>query len=299
MGVVFRAVRDDEHFSKEVAIKLIEPGMRSEGILKRFRAERQILAMLDHPHIARLIDGGSAPDGSPYLVMEYVAGKPLLRYCDEQKLGIDERLALFLEVCDAVQFAHQQPRRSPRSEVRQRPRRRGRFAAAPRLRDRQTDLLGGGSSPLTLTAPMNRMLTPDYASPEQVRGEPVTVAGDVYSLGVILYELLTGTRPLPLRNADARGDRPGRHAGGAGRFRARPSRARVRRRRQLLRAIDHRSLRRRALRGPRLHHAEGAGEGTRPALRNGGPVRARHPPLLGSAAGPRPRAGPPRTFSRA
>jgi non-specific serine/threonine protein kinase/serine/threonine-protein kinase len=196
MGVVFRAVRDDEHFSKEVAIKLIEPGMRSEGILKRFRAERQILAMLDHPHIARLIDGGSAPDGSPYLVMEYVTGKPLLRYCDERNLGIDERLALFLAVCDAVQFAHQRlvVHRDLKSDnilVMD--------DGSPRLLDfgiAKLALPEGEGRPATVTAPMHRMLTPDYASPEQVRGEPVTVAGDVYSLGVVLYELMTGTRPL-------------------------------------------------------------------------------------------------------
>ena len=195
MGVVLRAVRDDEHFSKEVAIKLIDPGMRSEEILARFRAERQILAMLDHPHIARLIDGGSAPDGSPYLAMEYVAGKPLLEYCDEHKLGIDERLTLFLMVCDAVQFAHQhlvvhRDLKSDNVLVTE--------DGSPRLLDfgiaKVTSPEGG--RPITVTAPMKRMLTPDYASPEQVRGEPVTVAGDVYSLGVILYELMTGTRPL-------------------------------------------------------------------------------------------------------
>jgi non-specific serine/threonine protein kinase/serine/threonine-protein kinase len=196
MGVVFRAVREDEHFSKEVAIKLIDPGMRSEGVLKRFRDERQILAMLDHPHIARLIDGGSAPDGSPYLVMEYVAGKPLLQYCDEKRLGIDERLGLFLTVCDAVQFAHQRlvVHRDLKSDnilVTE--------DGSPRLLDFGIAKLTSreaGDVPVTATAPMQRMLTPDYASPEQVRGELVTVASDVYSLGVVLYELLTGARPL-------------------------------------------------------------------------------------------------------
>jgi serine/threonine protein kinase len=107
MGVVYRAVRDDESFTKEVAIKVIDPGLRSDEILRRFRAERQILAMLEHPHIARLIDGGTTPDGSPYLVMERVPGKPLLDYCDAHRLAVEQRLALFLMVCDAVQFAHQ------------------------------------------------------------------------------------------------------------------------------------------------------------------------------------------------
>lgn len=196
MGVVFRARRDDGDFTKEVAIKLIDPGMRSEAILKRFRAERQILAMLDHPHIARLIDGGTAPDGSPYLVMDHVSGRTLLEYCDHKRLGVDERLALFLTVCDAVQFAHQRlvVHRDLKSDnilVTE--------EGSPRLLDFGIAKLlspeEGGATP-TMTAPMNRMLTPDFASPEQIRGDPVTVAGDIYSLGVVLYELLSGSRPL-------------------------------------------------------------------------------------------------------
>jgi len=194
MGVVYRATRDDASFTKDVAIKVIEPGMRSDEVLKRFRAERQILAMLEHPNIARLIDGGTAPDGSPYLVMEYVTGRPLLRYSDERRLTIDERLALFLVACDAVQFAHQRliVHRDLKSEnilVTD--------DGSPRLLDFGIAklLAPEGDEPATLTLPMHRMLTPDYASPEQVRGEPATVTSDVYSLGVILYELLTGTRP--------------------------------------------------------------------------------------------------------
>ncbi|HEX7880293.1 MAG TPA: serine/threonine-protein kinase, partial [Candidatus Eisenbacteria bacterium] len=193
MGIVFRATRDDENFTKEVAVKLIDPGRRSDDILRRFRAERQILAMLDHPHIARLVDGGTAPDGSPYLVMDFVSGRPLLEYCDHHRLGIDQRLALFLAVCDAVQFAHQRlvVHRDLKSDnilVTD--------DGTPRLLDFGiARLLTPEGDTGTLTLPMQRMLTPDYASPEQVRGEPVTVAGDVYSLGVILYELLSGSRP--------------------------------------------------------------------------------------------------------
>ena len=196
MGVVYRAVRDDEHFRKEVAIKLIDPMMRSDQILKRFRAERQILAMLDHPHIARLIDGGTSTDGSPYLVMEYVSGKPLLQYCNERRLGVDERLQLFLTVCDAVQFAHQRlvVHRDLKSDnvlVME--------DGSPRLLDfgiAKLTASGPGEAVATVTGPMGRMFTPDYASPEQIRGETITVASDVYSLGVVLYELMTGERPL-------------------------------------------------------------------------------------------------------
>jgi non-specific serine/threonine protein kinase/serine/threonine-protein kinase len=195
MGVVYRATRDEESFTQQVAIKLIDPFMRSDEILRRFRAERQILAMLEHPNIARLIDGGTAPDGSPYLVMEYVAGKPLLAWCDEHQLNVEGRLALFLDVCNAVQFAHQhlvvhRDLKSDNILVTE--------DGLPRLLDFGiAKLLSPEGGPaLTVTAPMNRMLTPDYASPEQIRGEPATVAGDVYSLGVVLYELLSGSRPF-------------------------------------------------------------------------------------------------------
>ncbi len=198
MGVVYRAARDDEDFSKEVAVKRIYPGLRSEDILRRFRSERQILAMLDHPHIARLIDGGTAADGSPYLVMDYVSGKPLLAFCDDRRLGVEERLAIFLEVCDAVQFAHQRL-------VIHRDLKPDNILVTddgtPRLLDFGIAKLMPPSetgAPATVTAPMHRMMTPDYASPEQILGDPVTVAGDVYSLGVILYELLAGCRPLRL-----------------------------------------------------------------------------------------------------
>jgi len=196
MGVVFLATRDDGDFTREVAIKLIAPEVRSDDVLKRFRAERQILAMLDHPHIARLLDGGTAPDGSPYLVMEFVRGRTLLDYCDAANLGIDARIELFLKICDAVQFAHQRlvvhrDLKSANVLVGE--------DGSPRLLDFGVAKIlspEGGAAATTLTLPAQRMLTPDYASPEQVRGEPAAVAGDVYSLGVILYELLSGTRPL-------------------------------------------------------------------------------------------------------
>jgi len=196
MGVIYRARRNDGGFDRDVAIKLIEPGLQSEGILRRFRTERSILAMLEHPHIVRLLDGGSAPDGSPYLVMEFVSGTSLLSYCDHRRLAIDARIDLFLDVCDAVQFAHQRliVHRDLKSDnilVTD--------EGSVRLLDFGIAKLLAPDSGLaagTLTAPMQRMMTPDYASPEQIRGEPVSVASDVYSLGVVFYELLSGTRPF-------------------------------------------------------------------------------------------------------
>lgn len=196
MGVVVRARRDDGTYTQDVAIKLIDPALRTEALLRRFRDERQILALLEHPHIARLLDGGTTEDGAPYLVMEFIEGRTLIADCDARGLTIDARLQLFLQICDAVQFAHQRlvVHRDLKSD--------NILVTAdgsPRLLDFGVAKLlaaDGGASTATLTAPMQRMLTPDYASPEQVRGEPASVAGDVYSLGVVLFELLTGQRPL-------------------------------------------------------------------------------------------------------
>src|SRR5262249_8027566 len=196
MGVVYRATRDEEGFVQQVAIKLIDAALRSQDILKRFRSERQILALLDHPNIARLIDGGTTTDGSPFLVMEYVSGKSLLASCDDRQMGIEARLAVFLAVCDAVQFAHQhlvvhRDLKSDNILVTE--------DGSPRLLDFGIAKLLSpeeGVAVGTLTLPMNRMLTPDYASPAQIRGEPATELADIDSLGVILYELLTGSRPL-------------------------------------------------------------------------------------------------------
>jgi len=196
MGVVVRARRADGHYTQDVAIKLIDPALRSEAVLRRFRDERQILAMLEHPHIARLLDGGTTPEGAPYLVMELIEGRTLLADCDARRLDIAARLALFLQICDAVQFAHQRlvVHRDLKSDN---------ILVAPDGTPRLLDfgvakLLAADSEgdAATLTAPMHRMLTPDYASPEQIRGEPASVAGDVYSLGVVLYELLVAQRPL-------------------------------------------------------------------------------------------------------
>ncbi len=195
MGVVFLAVRDDDQFKKNVAIKLLRRGMDTEDLLGRFRNERQILASLEHPHIARLIDGGMTEDGLPYFVMEHVEGEPLDKYCDEHKLTTSDRLKIFTKVCAAVQYAHQNlivHRDLKPSNI------LVTSEGEPKLLDFGiAKLLNPGLATYTIspTATMARLMTPDYASPEQIRGRPITTASDVYSLGVVLYRLLTGHAP--------------------------------------------------------------------------------------------------------
>ncbi len=196
MGSVYLAGRADDEYRQQVTVKLIKPGLDGEGILRRFRNERQILASLDHPNIARLLDGGTAENGLPYLVMEYIEGEPIDKYCDRHKLSIDERLELFRKVCEAVHTAHQ-------NLVVHRDIKPGNILVTaegePKLLDfgiaklLNPELQAQTINP-TGVDPM-RLMTPGYASPEQIRGEAITTASDVYSLGVLLYELLTARRP--------------------------------------------------------------------------------------------------------
>lgn len=189
MGAVYRAMRLSD-FQKQVAIKVVKRGMDTDFILRRFRQERQILAALDNPNIAQLLDGGATDDGRPYLVMEYIEGHPFIEYCDVHRLGEADRLKLFRTVCLAVQFAHQNlvvHRDLKDSNI---------LITAngdPKLLDFGIAKLLEPDADATIT--WMRMLSPECASPEQVRGQTVTTASDIYSLGVLLFRLLTGEPP--------------------------------------------------------------------------------------------------------
>lgn len=199
MGVVYLAVRADDEFKKQVAIKLVQPGPHNRKLLRRFRRERQILATLDHPNIARLLDGGTTGQGVPYLVMEYITGTLLTDYCDERKLSITDRLKLYRGVCAAVQHAHQ-------SLVIHRDLKPSNILVTANGEVKLLDfgiakLLDMDSTALGLeTTTGEPVMTPEYASPEQIRGESVTTASDVYSLGIVLYELLTGHYPYRFKD---------------------------------------------------------------------------------------------------
>ena len=190
-------------YDKRVAIKLIKRGMDTDAILRRFHRERQILADLEHPNIALLLDGGSTEDGRPYFVMEYVDGTPIDDYCEKHDSTIAGRLRLFRPVCGAVQYAHEPAYRSSRPEARQHPGHRGRRAEAPRLRHRDACSMAAAGQQTREPTLLAQAMTPRYASPEQVRGEPLSPASDVYALGVLLYELTAGKSPY-----DAEGRSP-------------------------------------------------------------------------------------------
>ncbi|MEK9137340.1 MAG: serine/threonine-protein kinase, partial [Bacteroidota bacterium] len=200
MGAVYRAIRDDGQFQKQVAIKLVRPGAWSNELIARFHEERRTLARLEHPNIAGLLDGGAMENGTPCLVLEYVNGKPIDEYCDAAKLPIADRLKLFCTVCSAVQYAHQNlivHRDVKPSNILVTP------DGIPKLLD------FGIAKPLSddehtepgdMTKVGLKFVTLEYSSPEQIRGETITTASDVYSLGVLLYKLLTGRSPYQIKN---------------------------------------------------------------------------------------------------
>lgn len=195
MGTVYLAERADEEYRKRVALKIIKRGMDTDAILGRFRRERQILASLQNPNIAMLLDGGTSADGLPYFVMEYIEGQPLLDYCDSRSLPIRERLTLFRTICSAVQYAHQ-------NQVVHRDLKPGNILVTaegiPKLVDfgiAKVLAADFGSGMFEPTGIGVKPMTPEYASPEQVLGKPITAASDIYTLGVLLYELLSGRRP--------------------------------------------------------------------------------------------------------
>jgi eukaryotic-like serine/threonine-protein kinase len=195
MGSVWLAERDDDEYRKQVAVKVIKGGVDTEDVLRRFRQERQVQATLEHPNIVRLLDGGATDHGRPYLVMEYVEGKPILAHSQERDLSIPDRLRLFRKICGAVHYAHQ-------NLVIHRDLKPGNILVTeggePKLLDFGVAKVlhpGAAGNEAELTSPDLRPMTLKYASPEQIRGEPVTTATDVYSLGVILCELLAGRGP--------------------------------------------------------------------------------------------------------
>ncbi len=202
MARVYRAVRADDEYNQNVAVKIISGVLLSKQLVDHFRAERQILANLNHPNIARLLDGGTTKEGLPYLVMEFVEGTPIHEYCDAHRLSVRERLELFVQLCSAVQYAHQ-------NLIVHRDLKPGNIlvtpGGVPKLLDfgiakilRSSEESAGGERTLTIQP----MMTPGYASPEQLENRRVTTASDVYSLGVVLYLLLTGHRRYVAHSAE-------------------------------------------------------------------------------------------------
>jgi serine/threonine protein kinase len=199
MGVVYLAVRSDDHYFQIVAIKMIRNGLESPDLVQRFRVERQILATLNHPNIGAILDGGETKEGRPFIVMEYVEGQPITLAGESRGLSIRQRIELFRSLCSAVHYAHQK-------QIIHRDIKPSNVMVTPEGVVKLIDF--GTSKPLepqlvlkddTPTESGFRMMTPDYASPEQLQGKQLTTATDVYSLGVLLFELLTGSRPYTLR----------------------------------------------------------------------------------------------------
>lgn len=192
MGTVFYAERNDDSFHKKVAIKIMRAGFGSDDRQRRFIIERQILADLEHPQIARLLDGGTTPDGQPYVVMEYVDGQDIIKYADTDQLTITQRLALFRECCAVIQYAHDHL--VVHRDIKPSNLLIDQYGNLKLLDFGIAKMLESGTEQ-EQTEQLARLLTPSYASPEQVLGKPITTTSDVYSLGVLLYELLSGSKP--------------------------------------------------------------------------------------------------------
>ncbi len=195
MGAVYLGVRADDTYEKQVAIKFVRSGMDSPMLRQRFEAERRILARLEHPYIARLLDAGTSDGGQPYFVMEYVEGEPIHQWAERNNLAVRDRVKLFLQVCEAVQYAHRNlivHRDIKPSNILVRP------DGTPKLLDFGIAKLLEEETNSSQTTAMHA-LTPEYASPEQARGEAVNVGSDVYSLGAVLYDLFTGGPPFPMK----------------------------------------------------------------------------------------------------
>ena len=200
MGVVFFASRADGAFHKQFALKVLQASLASEELVVRFRREREILGSLDHPNIARLVDAGATDEGLLYYVMEYVEGQLIDAYCDEHRLNTTQRIDPFRTVCQAVQYAHQ-------NLIVHRDLKPSNILVTADGTVKLLDFgiakildLGWQETALEMTVTGMRVMTPEYASPEQIKGETITTATDVYTLGVILYELLTGHRPYRLKS---------------------------------------------------------------------------------------------------
>jgi len=199
MGVVYLGIRSDEHYFQFVAVKMLRRGMESPALVQRFRTERQILATLNHPNIGAILDGGDTQDGRPFIVMEYVEGQPITQACKTRSLAIRERIELFCAVCAAVHYAHQKSvvhRDIKPSNVLVSPDGVVKLIDFGISKPLDPELVFADSHP---TESSLRMMTPDYASPEQLLGQKLTTASDLYSLGVLLFELLTDARPYTLR----------------------------------------------------------------------------------------------------
>ncbi|HLJ49809.1 MAG TPA: serine/threonine-protein kinase [Bryobacteraceae bacterium] len=197
MGAVYQAIRDDDAFRKLVAVKILKRGMDTDYLVQRFENEKQILAHFDHPNIARLLDAGVTPDSRPYFVMEFYSGLPLDRYCREKRPTLEARIRLFQKICAAVEYAHE-------NLIVHRDLKPGNILITE---DGEPHLLDFGIAKLLsderqVTVAGLRIMTPGYASPEQIRGEPVNTSTDIYSLGVLLYEVLTDSHPFPQRNRE-------------------------------------------------------------------------------------------------